>query len=166
MVFNFLMQMLSPTLNYSLTTRLHGGKAACKRSMAWLQQDLLSTRCEVKKNRFSAAKKRRENHHFGASFSQSGMQIAEQKSASVQNPSHAWPSQKGMAIGQNIGLSHSPKLRRKAVFFFRRKKCGIFHALRRTYLKNRSKIGFSVAFPFWKKEEKKRKKELGLVFNL
>ena len=49
MFFNFLMQMLSPTLNYSLTTCLHGGKAACKRSMAWLQQDLLSTRCEMKK---------------------------------------------------------------------------------------------------------------------
>ena len=110
-------------------------------------------------------KKRRKNRHFGNCFFQSAMEIAKQKLGSAEDPSHAWPSQKGMAIGQNIGLSRRPKIRRKAVFFFRRKKCGIFHALHRTYLKNRSKIGFSVAFPFWKKE-KREKKRIGLVFNL
>ena len=117
------------------------------------------------KNRFSTAKKRRENRHFGVRFSKSGMEIIKQKLGSSENPSHAWPSQKGTAIGQNIGLSRSPKLRRKAVFFLWRKKCGILRALRRAYLKNRSKIGFSIAFPFWKKE-KKEKKRIGLVFNL
>ena len=153
--------MLSPTLNYSLTKGLHRGKAACKRSMAWLQQDLLSTRCEMKKNRFSAGKKRRENRHFGASFSQSGMQIAKQKSASGQNPSHAWPSQKGMTIGQNVGLSRSPKLRGKAVSFLPHKNAEFPRKKRRTYLKKSSKIGFPIAFPFvlLPAKKKKRKKE-------
>ena len=118
------------------------------------------------KNRFATAKKRWKNRHFGVCFSESGMEIAKQKPGSEENTSHAWPSQKGMAIGENVGLYRSPKLRRKAVFFFWREKaefstrCCAGHTS-----KNRSKIGFSVAFPFWKKE-KREKKRIGLVFNL
>ena len=125
------MQMLSPTLNYSLTTRLHRGKPACKRSMAQCQQGLLSTRCEMEKTASPQQKKWRENCHFGACFPQRGMEIGRQKLGGAENPSHAWPSQKGMAIGQNVGLSRSPKLRGKAVSFlphknaeFREKKEG------------------------------------------
>ena len=118
------------------------------------------------KNRFSLPKKRRENCHFGVCFSQSGMKTAGQKPGSVKNPSHAWPSQKGMTIGQKVGLSRSPELRRKAVFFFQPKKVGTFHALQQDIpQKIGAKNRFSYRFPLLQKK-KKREKRIGLVFNL
>ena len=158
----FLTHMLSPTLNYSLTKSSHCEKTGCKTSLAQLSQDLLSTHCKMKKT-VSASQKRRKNCHFGVCFSESGMEIAKQKPGSEENTSHAWPSQKGMAISENVGLYRSPKLRRKAVFFFRSEKAEFStRAAQDIPQKNRSKIGFSVAFPFWKKE-KKEKKRIGLV---
>ena len=121
---------------------------------------------EDEKNRFCQPKKWRENRHFGVWFSEGGMEIAKQKPGSEENPSHAWPSPKGDGHRWKRWAVPKPKTSKESGFLFLARKSGIFHALlRRTYLKNRSKIGFSVAFPFWKKE-KKEKKRIGLVFNL
>ena len=101
------------------------------------------------KNRFSLPKKRRENRHFGVCFSQSGMKTAGQKPGSVKNPSHAWPSQKGMTIGQKVGLSRSPELRRKAVSFLHAAKRRISRTKDEQDIPQKSsRIGFPVAFPF------------------
>ena len=68
-IFIFLVHILSPTLNYSLTKSSYHGKDACKRSIAQLQQDLLSTRCEVKKLASPCQKKDGKSQLWGLIFS-------------------------------------------------------------------------------------------------
>ena len=115
------------------------------------------------KNRFSTAKKRRENRHFGVRFSKSGMEIIKQKLGSSENPSHAWPSQKGMAIGQNAGQSRGPKLGRKAVSFLQQKKTEFPPEKPGHTSRNREESVFLSLPPSWVSGKKKKKKEKNRV---
>ena len=80
-------------------------------------------------------------------------------------PTHGHPK-RGWPLVKTLGCTEAQNFEGKRFSFFWREKAEFSTQLRRTYLKNRCKIGFSVAFPFWKKEEKEKKKRIGLVFNL
>ena len=170
MFFNFLMQMLSPTLNYSLTTRLHRGKAACKRSMAWPQQDLLSTRCEMKKTASPQAKKGGKIATLGSAFlkaegkSPNKNRWAHRTPPTHGHPKRGWPSVKmlGSLAALNFEGKRFPSFRTKTRNFPKKKEG---HTS-----KNRAKsVSQSLSPsspPVKKKKRRKRRKRIGLVFNL
>ena len=154
----FLTHMLSPTLNYSLTKSSPCGKMGCKRSMAQLSQDLLSTHCKMKKTASASQKKARKLPLWGLLFwKRNGNRQTKTGEWGEPLPRMAIP--KGDGHRWKRWAVPKPKTSKESGFLFLARKSGIFHALlRRTYLKNRCKIGFSVAFPFWKKEEKEKKR--------
>ena len=129
MFFNFLMQMLSPTLNYSLTTRLHRGKAACKRSMAWLQQDLLSTRCGMEKTASQQPKKGGKIATLGSAFhkaeckSPNKNRRAHRTPPTHGHPKRGWPSAKmlGSLAAPNFEGKRFPSFRTKTRNFAKKK---------------------------------------------
>ena len=159
------MQMLSPTLNYSLTTRLHGGKAACKRSMAQLQQDLLSTRCERKKTASPQPKKGGKITTLGSAFLKAeGKSPNKNRWAHRTPPTHGHPK-RGWPSVKTLGCLEAQNFEGKQFSFFGAKK----RNFPRSCAGHTSKIGAKSVFPSLSpsgKKKKKRKKELGLVFNL
>ena len=158
--------MLSPTLNYSLTKSSHCVKTGCKTSMAQLSQDLLSTQWEVKKTASLQPKKGEKIATLGSAFLKAEWK-SPNKNRGVRrtppthgHPKRGWPSEK------TLGCTEAQNFEGKRFSFFWSEKAEFStRAAQDIPQKNRSKIGFSVAFPFWKKE-KKEKKRIGLVFNL
>ena len=121
---------------------------------------------EDEKNHFCQPKKGEKIATLGSDFLKAEWK-SPNKNRGVRRtpPTHGHPK-RGWPSAKMLGCTEAQNFEGKRFSFFGAKKSGIFHALlRRTYLKNRCKIGFSVAFPFWKKE-KKEKKRIGLVFNL
>ena len=130
MFFNFLMQMLSPTLNYSLTTRLHRGKAACKRSMAQPQQGLPSTRCEMKKTASPQPKNGGKITTLGQAFLKAECKPPNKNRRVYRtppthgHPKRGWPSAKmlGCLEALNFEGKRFPSFRTKTRNFPKKKK--------------------------------------------
>ena len=161
------MQMLSPTLNYSLTTRLHGGKAACKRSMAQCQQGLLSTRCETEKTASLQRKKAGKLPLWGSAFLGAEWKWPNKnRGVSRTPPTHGHPK-RGWPSVKTLGCLEAQNFEGKRFSFFGAKK----RNFPRSCAGHTSKIEqnrFSCRFPLLHslKKRKKEKKGVRLVFNL
>ena len=96
---------------------------------------------------------------LGSAFVREEWKSADKIWGGAENLSQAGPSQKGMAISENVGLYQSPKLRRKAVFFFLERKSGIFHARCAGHTSKKSEQNrFFRRFPLLEKRKKGEKK--------
>ena len=153
------MQMLSPTLNYSLTTRSHRRKAACKRSMAQPQQGLPSTRCEMKKTASPQPKNGGKIATLGPAFLREEWKSADKNWEAQRtppthgHPKRGWPSVKmlGSLAAPNFEGKRFPSFRTKTRNFPEKKK-DIPQEIERNRFSNRFPLRLVAC-----KEEKKKK---------
>ena len=121
---------------------------------------------EDEKNSFCQPKKGEKIATLGSAFLKAEWK-SPNKNRGVRRtpPTHGHPK-RGWPLVKTLGCIEAPNFEGKRFSFFGSEKAEFStRAAQDIPQKNRSKIGFSVTFPFWKKE-KKEKKRIGLVFNL